>query len=166
MAHVKETARRWLYRGKHPNRFAALADRGTVAAAAAGIGPRRLAALEVRGRRTGRRLACPVVVTEYENERYLVAMLGSEANWVRNVRADDGAAVLRHGRRERVRLEEIEPDERAPILQRYLQVAPGARAHFPVDRYAALPQFEAIAEQYPVFRICAAVPTAGEEAKS
>ena len=74
--------------------------------------------------------------TEDEGERYLVAMLGSEANWVRNVRADDGAAVLRHGRRERVRLEEIEPGQRAPILQRYLQVAPGARAHFPVDRHA------------------------------
>jgi deazaflavin-dependent oxidoreductase (nitroreductase family) len=166
MAHVKETARRWLYRGKRPNRFAALADRGTVAAAAAGIGPKRLAALEVRGRRTGRRLSLPVVVTEYEDERYLVAMLGSEANWVRNVRADGGAAVLRHGRRERVCLEELEPGERAPILQRYLQVAPGARAHFPVDRHAALPQFQAIAGDYPVFRICAARATAGEEAES
>ena len=166
MAHVKETARRWLYRGKHPNRWAAWANRGTTAVAAAGIGPKRLVGLEVRGRRTGRRLSLPVVVTEHEGERYLVAMLGNEANWVRNVRADDGAAVLRHGRRERVRLEEIEPGERAPILQRYLQVAPGARAHFPVDRHAALPQFEAIAPHYPVFRICAVAPTAGEEAKS
>ena len=104
MAHVKETARRWMYRGKQPNRMAALANRGTAAAAAAGIGPKRLVTLEVRGRRTGRRLSLPVVVAEYEGERYVVAMLGSEANWVRNVRAGNGAAVLRHGRRERVRL--------------------------------------------------------------
>ena len=166
MGHVKESTRRWLYRGEQPNRLAALANRGTAAAAAAGIGPKRLVTLEVRGRRTGRGLSLPVVVAEYEGERYLVAMLGSEANWVRNVRADDGAAVLRHGRRESVRLEEIEPSERAPILRRYLQVAPGARAHFPVDRHAALRQFESIAERYPVYRICAAVPPAGEEAKS
>jgi deazaflavin-dependent oxidoreductase (nitroreductase family) len=158
MAHVKETARRWLYRGKQPHGLATLANRGTAAAAAAGIGPKRLVTLEVKGRRTGRRLSLPVVVTEYEGARYLVAMLGNEANWVRNVRADGGAAVLRHGRRERVRLEEVEPGGRAPILQRYLQVAPGARAHFPVDRHAELRQFEAIAERYPVFRIGAPLP--------
>ena len=166
MAHVKETARRWMYRGKQANRLAALANRGTAAAAAAGIGPKRLVTLEVRGRRTGRRLSLPVVVTEYEGERFLVAMLGSEANWVRNVRADGGAAVLRHGRCERVRLEDVDPGERAPILRRYLQVAPGARAHFPVDRHAPLERFEAIAEHYPVLRISAAVPQAGEEART
>jgi hypothetical protein len=73
--------------------------------------------------------------------------------------------VLRHRRRESVHLEEIETTERAPILQRYLQVAPGARAHFPVDRHAALQQFEPIAERYPVFRVCAGGAPGGEEAK-
>jgi deazaflavin-dependent oxidoreductase (nitroreductase family) len=155
-----------MYRGKRPNHLAALANRGTAAAAAAGIGPKRLVTLEVRGRRTGRRLSLPVVVTEHEGERYLVAMLGSQANWVRNVRADAGAAVLRHGRREHVRLEDVAAGERAPILRRYLRVAPGARAHLPVDRHAPLERFEAIAWRYPVFRICAPVPQAGEEART
>jgi deazaflavin-dependent oxidoreductase (nitroreductase family) len=85
-------------------------------------GPRGLmhvVTLEVRGRRTGRLLSFPVVVADYDGERYLVAMLGENANWVRNVRAAKGQAVLRHGRREAVRLEEVNASARAPILQRY-----------------------------------------------
>jgi hypothetical protein len=56
-----------------------------------------------------------VVVADYEGERYHVAMLGQEANWVKNVRAGGGRAVLRHGRREAVRLEEVDAGARAPI---------------------------------------------------
>ena len=153
MAQVKEASRRWMYGRKRPNRVAALLNRGTAALVAAGIGPKRIARLEVRGRRTGRRLAFPVVIAEYDGQRYLVAMLGKEANWVRNVRAAGGKAALRHGRREDVVLEEVDPSMRAPILQRYLEVAPGGRAHFPIDQSAPLEQFEQIAEQYPVFRI-------------
>ena len=153
MAHVKVGSRRWMYSGKRPNRLAALLNRGTAALAAAGIGPQRLAKIEVRGRRSGRRLSFPVVIAEFEGQRYLVAMLGREANWVRNVRAAGGKAVLRHGRSENVVLEEVDPQARAPILQRYLEVAPGARAHFPVDRRAPLEQFEQIAAEYPVFRV-------------
>ena len=153
MAHVKVGSRRWMYSGKRPNRLAALLNRGTAALAAAGIGPKRLAKIEVRGRRSGRRLSFPVVIAEFEGQRYLVAMLGREANWVRNVRAADGRVGLRHGRSENVVLEEVDPRVRAPILQRYLEVAPGARVHFPVDRHAPLDQFEQIAEDYPVFRV-------------
>ena len=61
--------------------------------------------------------------------------------------------VLRHGRREPVRLEEVPPRDRAPILRQYLQVAPGARPHIPVDRRAPLADFDRIADRYPVFRI-------------
>jgi hypothetical protein len=39
-------------------------------------------------------------------------------------------------------------------LRRYLKLAPGARPHIPVDRRAPLAEFEAIAADYPVFRIC------------
>jgi F420H(2)-dependent quinone reductase len=153
MAQVKAASRRWMYGRKRPNRVAALLNRGTGALVAVGIGPKRIARLEVRGRRTGRRLAFPVVIAEYDGQRYLVAMLGKEANWVRNVRAAGGKAALRHGRREDVVLEEVDPGMRAPILRRYLEVAPGGRAHFPIDQGAPLEQFEQIAEQYPVFRI-------------
>lgn len=146
-------AKRWMYRTGRPDRLAALLNRGWAIAGSAGLWPNRLAALEVRGRRSGRLISFPVVVANYQGERHLVAMLGEGTNWVSNVRAAGGQAVLRHGRREAVRLEEVDPRARAPILQRYLQVAPGARPHIPVDRRAPLAEFEQIAAQYPVFRV-------------
>jgi hypothetical protein len=128
-------------------------NRGQAVLHSAGIWPTRLATLEVTGRRSGRRISLPVVIADYEGERYLVAMLGDGAEWVANVRAARGRAVLRRGGREDIRLEEVAPGERAPILRRYLEVAAGARAHFPVDRRAPLSEFEAFAPHYPVFRV-------------
>ena len=80
-------------------------------------------------------------------------MLGEGVNWVSNVRAAGGHAVLRHGHRVAVRLQEVEPGGRAPILKRYLELAPGARAHIPVDPGAPVAAFERIASDYPVFRV-------------
>jgi hypothetical protein len=144
---------RWLYRGGHPNRFAQLQNRASAVVFAAGIWPKRLGTLEVRGRRSGRTISFPVVIADHEGERYLVSMLGDEASWVRNVRADGGRAVLRHGRREPVLLEEVPVASRPPILRRYLQLAPGARPHIPVDRNAPLEEFAAVAARVPAFRI-------------
>ncbi len=80
-------------------------------------------------------------------------MLGERASWPHNVRAAGGLAVLRHGRREPVRLDEVEPAGRAPVIRRYLDVAPGARAHIPVDRHASVEAFGEVAPRIPVFRI-------------
>ncbi len=93
------------------------------------------------------------MVADYDGERYLVAMLGEQANWDANVRAAAGHAVLNQGGREAVRLEEVQQCERPPILQRYLQIAAGARPHIPVDPQAPLADFEEIAAHYPVFHI-------------
>jgi F420H(2)-dependent quinone reductase len=149
-----------MYRGGRPNRLAALLYRVDRAVASAGRGPKRLVTLEVRGRSSGRVVAFPLVVADYGGERYLVAMLGERSNWVANVRAAGGRAVLRHGNREAVRLEEIDPDARAPILRRYLELAPGGRPHIPVDRHAPVAEFERIAADYPVFRVTAEAPDA------
>ncbi len=148
-----DTHLRWLYRGGHPNRLARLENRASAIAFAAGIAPRRAAALEITGRRSGRVISFPIVIADLDGDRYLVSMLGANANWVRNLKAAGGRAVLRHGRRERVHLEEVEPGARAPILRRYLQVAPGARPHIRVGRTAPLTEFARIAADYPVFRI-------------
>jgi len=107
----------------------------------------------VVGRGSGRLLAVPVVIADWHGRRYLLSMLGERANWVRNVRAANGRAVLRHGGREAVVLEEVPLEKRPPILRRYLALAPGARPHLPVDRRASLEEFEPIAAQVPVFRI-------------
>ena len=80
-------------------------------------------------------------------------MLGDNVQWVRNVRASGGKAVLRSGGHEAVRLEEIPVGERAPILKAYLHAAPGARPHVPVDMDAPLAEFEEIAPTFPVFRL-------------
>src|SRR6266540_359789 len=135
---------RWMYRSGRPNRLARLLNRISAIQFSAGIlAPNHWFTL---------------VVADYEGERYLVAMLGQNVNWVRNVRAAGGRAVLRHGRREAVRLDEVEPGARAPILRRYLALAPGARAHIPVDRRAPLEEFDRVAAQIPVFRVTADRP--------
>jgi hypothetical protein len=59
-----------------------------------------------------------------------------------------------------VSLVEVDPALRAPILRRYVALAPGARPHIPVDRRAPLHDFEAIAADYPVYRIEPRVTTA------
>ncbi len=144
---------RWLYRGKRPNRLARLINGAWARLAAAGIGPAQLMMLEVAGRRTAKTISFPVVVADYQGERYLVSMLGEDTNWVRNVRAANGRAVLRRGHREVIQLEEVDPGQRAGILRRYLECSPGARSHIPVSRGAPLQEFERIAAQYPVFRV-------------
>ena len=143
---------RWQYHDGRPVWSARISNRLGALAIAAGIGPSRAATLEVRGHKSGRTISFPVVVADYEGERYLVSMLGHNANWVRNLRADSHA-VLRHGQREEVELVEDASDHRAAILRRYLELAPGARPFFPVDRRAPLEDFERIVDQYPVFRV-------------
>jgi deazaflavin-dependent oxidoreductase (nitroreductase family) len=146
-------AERWLYPGGRPNGLARLLNRGWAVVHATGLLPRRFVTLEVPGRRTGRMLSFPLVMVDHQGERYLVAMLGERSNWLRNVRAAGGRAVLRHGRREAVCLEEVDPDARAPIVRRYLSLAPGPRAFIPVDRDAPPEAFQKVAPQVPVFRV-------------
>jgi len=147
--------KRWMYRGGRPGFLARVMNRMSEMQFSAGLfSPKRAMTLEVPGRRTGRVISFPVVVADYHSERYLVSMLGTDANWVRNVRAAGGRAVLRRRHRQEVRLEDVDPRARAPILRRYLAVAPGARPHLPVDRHAPLEEFERIAPEFPVFRVC------------
>ncbi|MET8340345.1 nitroreductase/quinone reductase family protein [Streptosporangium canum] len=144
----------WLYRGGRPNRLARAINRVWATVFAAGVlQPDRMVTLQVPGRRTGRVISFPLVVADYQGERYLVAMLGQNTNWVHNVRAAGGRAVLRHGRSEAVRLDEVDTGARAPILRRYLACSPGGRTHLPVAPQAPLEEFEQVAADYPVFRI-------------
>jgi F420H(2)-dependent quinone reductase len=147
---------RWQFRGGRPNGSARVLGRLLGIVFGAGIGPNQAARIEVRGRKTGRTISFPVAVVAYEGDRYLVAMLGNKTNWVRNVRADNHAVLLQ-GTRENVSLMEDFADNRAAILRRYLELAPGARPFFPIDRRAPLTDFEGIVQDYPVFRVAPAV---------
>ena len=118
-----------------------------------GLAPRRWVTLEVRGRTSGRPRRFPIGLTNVDGSWFAVSMLGESCHWVRNVRATQGVAVLCHGRSRPCRLVDVAVEDRAPILQRYLQQVPGARPHIRVDRNAPRESFENVAEHYPVFRV-------------
>jgi hypothetical protein len=152
LSRVVSAFQRWQYRKGRPGWSARIANRLGALSFAKGMGPSGAATLEVRGHKSGRMISFPVVVADYQGERYLVAMLGQNANWVRNLRADNHAVLVR-GQREDVSLVEDLSGNRAAILQRYLELAPGARPFFTIDRRAPLSEFERIVDQYPVFRV-------------
>lgn len=144
---------RWLYRGQRPNWIARILNRASAAVASTGVASNYLVTLEVTGRKSGRTISLPVVMAVVDGQRYLVSMLGDNVNWVQNVRAAGGRAIIRSGGREEVQLEELPAGQRAPILKAYLQRAPGARPHVPVNKDAALAEFQRIASAFPVFRL-------------
>lgn len=145
--------KRWLYRGGHPHTLAKILNRGWAFIHARGIAPNYMVALDVVGRKSGKIISFPLAMTVFDGRRYLVSMLGKEANWVQNVRAANGRATLRHGITEEIWLAEVAVEDRAPILKAFLQHAPGARPHVPVHKDAPVTEFEAIAAKYPIFRV-------------
>jgi len=121
--------------------------------ASVGLTPSRMITLEAKGRRSGQPRSTVVNEVEYEGDRYLVSPRG-EAEWVRNVRAAGGEAIIRHRGRRSVRLEEVPPEQRAPILKKYLgENAMSTRQHFGINPKAEMAEFEAIAGRHPVFRV-------------
>jgi hypothetical protein len=153
-----QTFHRWLYQGGHPNALTRVINQGWAAVHSLGVAPDYLVTLEVVGRRSGRVISFPLAMVLLNGERYLVSMLGNEAAWVKNVRAAQGHATLRHGRTEQVQLGEVAVEKRAPVLKAYLSLAPGARPHIPVDKNAPLEAFEQIAAQIPVFHLVSNQP--------
>ena len=144
---------RLFYQQRRPTRLGRIVNRTWARYSALGLPPGWWVTLEVRGRRSGRVCSTTLVRADHGGERYLVSMLGEGAAWVRNVRAAGGEAVIRHGRRRNVRLEEVPADQRAPILKAYLKRAYGGRPHFSVSKDDRIEEFERIALDYPVFRI-------------
>jgi hypothetical protein len=118
-----------------------------------GLPPPFIVVLETRGRQSGLTRSTVLITGSYEGERYLVSLVGPRCDWVKNARAAGGEAVIRHGRRRRVMLEEVPVEERAPILKAYLKWSLGARAIIEVSHKAPVAEFEPIAGKYPVFRI-------------
>ena len=145
--------KRWLYRNGRPNLLAKILNRGWAIIHSLGIFPNWLVTLEVVGRKSGKMTSFPLAMTVMNGERYLVSMLGEETNWVRNIKAAGGKAVLQHGITEQVLLQEVDVSQRAPILKAYLQLAPGARPHVSISKDAPISEFEKIASKYPVFRL-------------
>jgi hypothetical protein len=127
-----------------------------------GLAPRDAVTLVVRGRKSGKARRIPILRTRYLGDDYLVALAG-ESQWVRNVRAAGGRAVIRHRGARRVRLAEVPPAERGNVIAEYLRAgrersgeeanAKQARYYFGLEPGASLHDIEAIVDYYPVFRI-------------
>src|SRR5512136_779842 len=123
---------RLFYRDWRPTRLGRWVNQFACWWSGLGLPPRFQAALEVRGRASGRIRSNPVVIATVEGKGYLVSMLGPGSDWVKNVEAAHGDAVLRQGRRRPVHLVAVPPEERAPILREYVRVALSGRTHFPL----------------------------------
>jgi deazaflavin-dependent oxidoreductase (nitroreductase family) len=158
---------RWYYRDRRPTSLGKginglwswAAGHGLTPATWPGEPAIGTVSLEVRGRRSGRTRSNVVTWVQYDGDRYLVSMLGDHADWVRNVRAADGAAVIRHGGRQPVRLVELPVEQRAPVLRAYLKrTAIATRPHLGLDPDAPLEEFGRIAERHPVFRVVEDTP--------
>jgi hypothetical protein len=115
--------------------------------------PSLLLTLQVKDRRNGRLRSTVLVPAQCKGEHYLVSMLGDGSQWVRNVRAAGGEAFVKRGRLRPIKLAEIPPEDRAAILRAWCQIATSGRKHLPVPHDAQISSFEAIAADYPVFRI-------------
>jgi len=115
--------------------------------------PQVLVTLQVKDRESGLLHATVLVAATYRGQRYVVSMLGNDAQWVQNVRAAGGKAFIKRGRSHPVLLAEIPSEERPPILKAWCQVATSGRRHLPISHQAPIAAFEAIASDYPAFRI-------------
>ena len=111
--------------------------------------------LYVRGRTSGEWRSTPVNLLTYEGERYLVAPRGT-TQWVRNIRAADGAGELHLGRRtEPFTAIELADDDKPPVLRAYLKRWKMEVGVFfdGVDASASQEKLREIAPGYPVFRV-------------
>ena len=138
---------------RRPTKLTLMMNRFVSWLASLGFTPRDTVTLEAKGRSSGRVRSNPVTWVEHDGQRYLVSPRG-EAEWVRNVRAAGGEAVIHHRGRQTVRLEEVPAEERAPIIKAYLKkTAKATQQHFGVEPQAEIGEFEGIAARHPVFRI-------------
>lgn len=115
--------------------------------------------LEVRGRTSGRAMRVSLTQVRLGAERYLVS-LGGESQWVRNVRAAGGEALLLSRGRTPIKLVEVPVAARAPILLAYVSQrafthsgAQSARHFFGLVTPPTLEDMQRLADRYPVFQI-------------
>lgn len=117
-----------------------------------GLTPPRVVMLTVKGRKSGKEYSAPVSPLELDGERYLVSPYGN-MNWVKNARAAGEVTLSQRGTSETVRIEELGPQDSAPVLKAYLARGKITRPYFDVAPDASLEAFAAEAPKHPVFRI-------------
>ena len=117
-----------------------------------GLAGKRTHVLTVVGRRSGKRYSTPVSLVFLEGERWLVAPYG-EREWVKNARAAGWVELTRALKTERVRVEEVGPEQAAQVLRVYLRSTPITAPFFDSKRSSPVEKFAAEAHRHPVFRL-------------
>ena len=125
-----------------------------------GSAPAYMVVLEVPGRRAGVIRRNALVKANHQGNDYLVALAG-ESEWVRNVRAANRQVVIGRRQRRALRLVEVPPAERPPILRAYLlrssrqpnspAVQHEAQLYFGLSGDPSVEEISPVAEYYPVF---------------
>jgi deazaflavin-dependent oxidoreductase (nitroreductase family) len=122
---------------------------------------RRTVTLQVPGRRTGNPVRVSLSLTQHNGNLYLVS-LGGESNWVKNVRAAQGKAIIRSRKQHHVQLQEVPHEEKAPILLAYIQKRAfshsgeeAAQLFFGLDNapQVTLADMDKLKDSYPIFQI-------------
>lgn len=109
--------------------------------------------LEVRGRSSGQARRVPVNLLTIDGAQYLVSARG-EGEWVRNVRAANGAlALLRGSHRDDFVAAEVADADKVPVLRAYLRRWKAEVGAFfdGVDADSTDAELAAIAWKHPVF---------------
>ena len=127
------------------------------------MSPRDVVMLEVPGRRSGVVRRTNLVLLDHDGGQYLLSLAG-QSQWVRNVRAAAGRAVLARGRRRwAATLLEVPVPERPDVLRAYLmrggrepgnpRIAREADMFFGLAGEPTAVQLQSVAPRYPVFRV-------------
>ena len=108
--------------------------------------------LTVDGRRSGKPHSIPVVLVKEDDNRWLVAPYG-EVDWVKNARASGQVRLSRGKLIEKFSIQELSPQDAAPILMKYLREYPITKPYFDADLNSPRSAFVVDACTRPVFAI-------------
>ena len=109
--------------------------------------------ITVAGRKTGQPHSTPITMVEFEGKRYVQSPFGN-VSWVQNLRSA-GKATLSWGRRhETVTVNELTPEQAAPVIKSMLLRAPKMiRDYFDVGPESSLDEIIRDAPNHPVFAV-------------
>jgi deazaflavin-dependent oxidoreductase (nitroreductase family) len=109
--------------------------------------------LEVTGRKSGEPRRTPVNPLDYKGGRYLVAPRG-HVQWVKNVRVNPRAKLLKGSRAEEITLSEVFEDK-VPLLRAYLEKWKWEVGQFfgGVGPDSSDEELARIAPDHPIFRV-------------
>ncbi|NKQ55839.1 nitroreductase family deazaflavin-dependent oxidoreductase [Amycolatopsis sp. K13G38] len=138
-----------------PPRWLKLVNRLVIGLQKLGLPLGTMRLLTVRGRKSGQPRTTPVSPLTVDGKRYVIGGFAN-GDWVANARANGDAVLARGRHRENIRLVELPPDERGPIMRAFPREVPHGVPMFVKAGIVENPtpdEFEKGAAKVVVFRI-------------